>query len=185
MVAKPVPDLDGVVDVSVFFDEVLALRSDGEIVRFRSDEGGRPTHVATVPSATKVVLANDFACVSTRGGEVLCWGGNWMGALGNGGLGPSSEPSPVANLSDAVEIAGWDAHVCARRADGSVACWGSNQFGQIGVPSSGLADARRLPVTIPELRATALAGSTCVVTPARRLACWDGEHTPRVMEVCR
>jgi alpha-tubulin suppressor-like RCC1 family protein len=185
-VVKILPGLDDAVDVSVFFHDVLVLRRDGEIVRFRSDfMESPPRHEASVPDAVKVVLAQSFACVNTRRGEVLCWGENWMGALGNGGLAASTEPSPVATLSAVAEIAGSDAHMCARRVDASVACWGSNQFGQIGVRSTGLGDARRLPVTLPELRATSLAGSTCVVTPARQLSCWNSEQTPHVMHVCR
>jgi hypothetical protein len=187
MVAKTVPGLADAVDVSVFYDHALALRSDGAIVRFSTelDDEPRPVSVATVPNAVKVVLGDNFACVNTRGGEVRCWGNNWMGRLGNGGSEEGDQPSPVANLSGVVEIAAGQDHVCARREDGSIACWGSNQFGQIGVPSTGLGDARRVPVTIPELHAAALAGSQCVLTPAGQLACWRQEQTPRVILVCR
>jgi alpha-tubulin suppressor-like RCC1 family protein len=81
-----------------------------------------------------------FACALRRSGQVVCWGSNEIGVLGNGTNDWSAEPVAVSGLSDAVELAhgGTDAHSCARKQSGAVVCWGGyNIYGQLGNGQTG------------------------------------------------
>jgi alpha-tubulin suppressor-like RCC1 family protein len=73
-------------------------------------------------------------------GQVMCWGDNSAGQVGNGSSdpGPVFIPTPVSGLSTAsddipVQIASGDAHSCALTGLGNIYCWGSNSNGQLGV----------------------------------------------------
>jgi len=72
--------------------------------------------------------------VRAGGGEVLAWGENGRGQLGNGTTTPS--PSPVRAIlepgSPVVEIAGGSMHTLARLANGQVYAWGADNAGQLG-----------------------------------------------------
>ncbi|HTY96213.1 MAG TPA: hypothetical protein VMB91_04180, partial [Solirubrobacteraceae bacterium] len=72
--------------------------------------------------------------VRAGGEEVMSWGENGRGQLGDGNTSPS--PSPVrADLepgSPVVEIAGGTAHVLARLQNGQVYAWGADGAGQLG-----------------------------------------------------
>ena len=72
--------------------------------------------------------------VRAGGEEVLSWGENGRGQLGNGTTTPS--PFPVrADLepgSPVMEIAGGTAHVLARLQNGQVYAWGADGAGQLG-----------------------------------------------------
>jgi alpha-tubulin suppressor-like RCC1 family protein len=72
--------------------------------------------------------------VRAGGEEVLDWGENAGGQLGNGTTTPS--PSPVRALmepgSPVVEIAGGSMHTLARLASGQVYAWGADGAGQLG-----------------------------------------------------
>jgi hypothetical protein len=186
MKPAPVPNLDDVVDIAANLDSVIALRRGGDVVSF--EMSAPPTEsrvIKKIPEATQVVIGDHAMCALTRAGEVECWGDNWMGVLGNGGLEPQSTPSPVQGLSGVVQIAAGRSHVCARHADGFVSCWGSNQYGQIGVGSTGLSDARRRPVRIPDLRVESLRGGSCALTASHALMCWGwGDDGIDRMRVC-
>ncbi len=72
--------------------------------------------------------------VRSGGEEVLAWGENLRGQLGNASTAPS--PSPVRASfepgSPVVEIAGGSGHVLARLANGQVYAWGADNAGQLG-----------------------------------------------------
>lgn len=94
-----------------------------------------PALVVSLTDAVEIVVGATHACARRRSGEVLCWGSNALGALGDGS--PTSfareTPGVVPGLPPAVELAAGVDHVCARTLDGRVYCWGGNTFGQVGV----------------------------------------------------
>lgn len=111
--------------------------------------------------------------------EVLCWGLNAYGELGDGTQISRSVPTVVPGLTDATALtAGWR-HSCALRSNGSALCWGDN-VGD-GFAGGQLGDGTRTsrlsptPVLAPGLQFTALeAGGnhTCGLTTAKRVKCW-------------
>lgn len=67
------------------------------------------------------------------GGQVLCWGSNDHGQLGDGTLTDRPAAAPVASgIGNFVRLGARVNTVCAISADGVMACWGENRRGQIG-----------------------------------------------------
>lgn len=78
-------------------------------------------------------------CALLQGGEVMCWGSNYYGQLGNAGVPTgagqrSLEPVLVASVAGATAIAVGELNGCAVLAGGEVKCWGDNSAGQLSVP---------------------------------------------------
>ena len=91
---------------------------------------------------TQVTAGADFTCALRSNGNVVCWGNNALGQLGDGTGRPQARPSLVRNLGNATWLAG--SHigliqmpyqacpaVCAMHG-AAVVCWGCNTLGQIG-----------------------------------------------------
>jgi alpha-tubulin suppressor-like RCC1 family protein len=87
----------------------------------------------------------DQTCVRRTDGQVLCWGDNTSGNLGNGSSVTSSAVPVFAAVDDAITIASGEETTCAIRADRTLVCWGGGQFGNIG---DGATVDRPLPVPI-------------------------------------
>lgn len=91
--------------------------------------------------------AEAYACALQRSGEVVCWGGNRRGELGDGTTRDRFSPAPVSGLHDAVEITSVIiGYTCALRRSGEVVCWG-NRFGAAALKperQAGLPPVRRL-----------------------------------------
>jgi hypothetical protein len=101
-------------------------------------DGGVDTADAGVDSGppgagyvVEVAAGHRHTCARREAGEVLCWGDNEWGQLGDGTRERRLVPTPVLGLSDVVgsggvsAIAAGYAHTCAIRNDRSVVCWGS------------------------------------------------------------
>ncbi|WKU07125.1 RCC1 domain-containing protein [Micromonospora sp. HUAS LYJ1] len=71
---------------------------------------------------------------ATTDGDVLAWGSNAYGQLGDGTQTNRTAPVPVTlpGSPDAVEVAGGQYHSLALTKDGRVFAWGRNNRGQIG-----------------------------------------------------
>lgn len=108
------------------------------------DDARRDTTSADADDATDVDASSGVSVVSLAAGglhtcalldsgEVMCWGDNNGGALGNGDNNAGLEETPVyvSNIVDAIDIDSGHLHACAIRGDQTVWCWGSNGSGQI------------------------------------------------------
>jgi alpha-tubulin suppressor-like RCC1 family protein len=75
----------------------------------------------------------NHACGITDKGEVLCWGWNYYGQLGDGTKASRPRPAAVFGLMEGTAAVGigW-AHTCAVSESGGVKCWGLNDTGQLG-----------------------------------------------------
>ena len=112
---------------------------------------------ATPIEASSVATGRGHSCAILSSGQVVCWGNNFYGELGNGTNTPSKSPVAVSGLSDAESIsANGEYTTCAVRIGGQVLCWGKNTGGQIGdgskadrsvpTPVTGLTDAKSISV---------------------------------------
>jgi alpha-tubulin suppressor-like RCC1 family protein len=133
--------------------------------------------VATQGAAVQPQLCGgeDHTCLLKASGQVLCWGVNLDGQLGDGTNTNRTQPALVANLSDAVEVTCGDFHTCARRQSGEVSCWGRNQKGQLG---NGTKTVSNRPVAVAGLSDAAEVSAGQDFTCARRstggVTCWGG-----------
>lgn len=86
---------------------------------------------------SQVVTGNYHSCALRETGEVLCWGLDQDGQLGDGNF-LDAEPYGVATavavpgVDDAIALAAGSGHTCALRPSGEVLCWGSGYYGQLG-----------------------------------------------------
>ena len=84
----------------------------------------------------------------TAGGEVLAWGSNQYGQLGNGTRADRTAAVLVSGLSEVKALAAGAGHSLALRVDGSVWAWGGNGVGALG---DGTKTDRHLPVQVKGL----------------------------------
>jgi alpha-tubulin suppressor-like RCC1 family protein len=96
-----------------------------------------PTPIAGLKSCTQIATGDAFACALCAG-DILCWGDNRRGAMGNGRISamPVSIPEKLAVTLDAgdgwAQLAAGSGFACARTTAGQVYCWGSNIHGALG-----------------------------------------------------
>ncbi len=110
-----------------------------------------PPAAAPVNPVVEVASQSFHTCARRQVGDVLCWGKNTYGQLGDGRREDSERLVKVAGLEDAAELAVGRDFSCARRRAGTVICWGNNEDGQLG-------DGRGLKPGALSLRPTNVAG---------------------------
>ncbi|MBL8954612.1 MAG: DUF4215 domain-containing protein, partial [Myxococcaceae bacterium] len=123
--------------------------------------------------ATSIQTASTCALMMT--GEVLCWGGNSRGMLGDGTTTGrvTASPAAVGAIPVTAITAGQDFY-CTLHDDGSVRCWGDNTSGQLAQAAS------TTPVSTPVLvaglpAATQLVAGedhVCALTMGGTVYCW-------------
>jgi len=147
------------------------------------DEDGGP--LPRVTDVVGIAVGFDNSCALRESGEVLCWGSNAGGQIGNreeAGIGIVEVPVPtpvlVPGVDGPAQLALGGAHMCARQPAGTVLCWGANGAGQLGngfmfppYPVPGTPEAG--PALITDAAELAAGGGyTCAVIPDGTAVCW-------------
>lgn len=121
-----------------------ALRASGRVVCWGGNPDGRlgngktareqptPVEVKGLRDAVAVTAGGEHTCALRRTGQVVCWGKNHAGQLGDGSTKNRKAPVHVAGLDEATAVSAGGAHTCALRPAGDVVCWGSNIDGRLG-----------------------------------------------------
>jgi alpha-tubulin suppressor-like RCC1 family protein len=99
-----------------------------------------------------VAAGRDHSLAILRNGQMLSWGRNVVGELGDGSLTQRNAPVTVTGISTAVHCAGGHGHSLAVLQDGSVWAWGTNDRGALGLDLTGGAAGTIIPFMIPGLR---------------------------------
>jgi alpha-tubulin suppressor-like RCC1 family protein len=191
-----VPGLEKVTVVTTGLSHTCAVTNAGlycwgsnSLGQLGSDSGDptvpvtQPVPVPIVSDAIAVAAGAQHTCAVRGSGEVLCWGQNSTGQLGEGSMSSLPAPEPVTGLVSGKLVAAGATFSCAETADGAVFCWGDNHYGQLGM-GNGVVEPR--PVTVP-INAGALSaggGHTCAVTQASTTAgaaapafvCWGSDQ---------
>lgn len=161
-----------------------------------TDASASPVIVAAVGAASLAYAGLAHSCAATRAGDVLCWGDNQHGQLGDGTRTSRVDPRPVEGLPLAATIGAGFRHTCAFEPSSSIVrCWGANDRGQLGRPI-GAPGAERSPSTIAMPSAVvsgaAQADHACAVDIGGDVYCWgsntsgqlgDGTSTDRFAPV--
>jgi alpha-tubulin suppressor-like RCC1 family protein len=141
-----------------------------------------PAAVALVPDPVAVDAGAQHTCAVRASGQILCWGQNSAGQLGEGSMSSLAEPVPVTGLGDGVRVATGATYSCALDAEGSVLCWGDDHYGQLGA-GTGVFEPRPVAVGgVAPTHLTAAGGAHgCAATMANpstseTLVCWGGDQ---------
>jgi alpha-tubulin suppressor-like RCC1 family protein len=166
-----VGELGEVVSISAGDHDALALLANGHVVAWGSGKEGElgdgnykesdvPVEVSGVGGVGKLegVLAvsagEDFNLALRANGEVVSWGRNEHGELGDPGIAESDVPVHVANLGGTGSLSGVTAisagseYALATTSSGTVDGWGRNYFGELGNEGD---EEVNTPIAIPGL----------------------------------
>lgn len=125
------------------------------------------------PDTVEVRLGAVHSCARRGGGEVLCWGLNFYGRIGDGTRVDRPQPTAVKGLTDATGLTLGLLHSCAVRRGGDVVCWGSGFGGRLG---DGAEEERATIVAVQGLHdATAVVAGedhTCARSRSGAVVCW-------------
>jgi alpha-tubulin suppressor-like RCC1 family protein len=106
----------------------------------------QPTLVPIVSDPIAIAAGAQHSCAVRQSGQVLCWGQNSTGQLGEGSMSSLAEPVPVTGLDTGKLVAAGATFSCAETADGAVFCWGDNHYGQLGTGTDVL---EPRPIVVP------------------------------------
>jgi len=132
-------------------------------------------------------------CGTTASGVAYCWGGNYLGQLGDGTTTDRLVPTAIAGGLTFAAVSAGAFHTCGVTTSGAAYCWGNNQHGQLG---DGSTTDRLVPTAIAGglTFAAVSAGAihTCGVTTSGAAYCWgandsgqlgDGTTTDRLVPI--
>jgi len=98
-----------------------------------------PAALGASKGIDEVTTGGAHTCsLDTDGGEVICWGDNTHGQLGNGTIGADTVTHADASNAAAgiAQVSAGRAHTCALTAgpaaEVDILCWGANDHGQVG-----------------------------------------------------
>lgn len=136
-----------------------------------ADAEGVPTdlrRVSGLSDAVAISAASTHTCAVRATGQLMCWGDNTHGQLGDGTTEPRSVPVPVAGIDRAVSVSTDYNRTCAVQAGGRVWCWGELRPAMGGevhypVPVAGIHDAVRVSVGYE---------MACAVRARGGVVCW-------------
>ncbi|MEM6955871.1 MAG: hypothetical protein AAF411_01620 [Myxococcota bacterium] len=187
------PDLMGVRAISVGNTHGCALFEPGSEVRcwgrdvegqlLREGDSALPEPIqidGTPLTGTSVSVGRNFTCaVSNRlseSGQVLCWGLNSSGQLGNTPDGDGVARPELSALANATEVRSGNAHTCAI-SDGRVYCWGQNRSRSNGHADMTPAVAMLEPEPGEFATSVALSvNTTCAGTSGGAVYCWGSNE---------
>lgn len=132
-----------------------------------------PVDVVGLPTGVAQISAGLFhTCALTVGGEVMCWGNNLNGQLGDGTTTMRATPVLMSGAGlRATGVAAGGYHSCATFGD-VTRCWGANGHGQVGDHTT---TERHQPAAVdvwPVRRLSAGLYHTCAATYAGDAKCW-------------
>jgi alpha-tubulin suppressor-like RCC1 family protein len=159
-----VAGLTNVVAVAAGYEHSLALLDNGTVDAWGLDNEGQLGNGAPlVNQALKVqtqisggviaIAANgNYSLALTSGGQIISWGSDDYGQLGNGGTNTDNPSTGTVTgaQNNNVAIAAGPLHALALQADGTVLTWGDNAAGQLGIGAA--APQQTAPVQITSLQ---------------------------------
>lgn len=143
--------------VAVGTEYTVAVGANGDFYAWGRNDAGQlgidpatsqmelsPQLVAAIPALERAYPSHRHTCGRTQGArEMVCWGNNDFGQLGDGTTTSRHASAVVNGLNEIVVGYPGERHTCAAETLGAVLCFGANDFGQLGQPAT------PTPVSIP------------------------------------
>ena len=157
---RQVKNLTDVISVSAGLHHTVALKSDGTIWTWGSNNSGQlgngpsignkyaPEQISGLSSVVSVSAKQNFTIAAKSDGTVWAWGDNSYGQLGDGTTTDSSVPVPVNGLNGVGSVAAGYFNTVALKVDGTVWDWRDNTYGQLG---NGTVTSSTVPVQVSGL----------------------------------
>lgn len=183
-----VTGLSGAIDVQVGETHGCALLASGFVWCWGTGSAGQlghglrpleqptPVQVMGISDAVQIAVGALHSCAVRRTGEVMCWGDDSTGQLGDGTTTIRPIPVQTTALTTAVAIAAGYSHSCALLVSGEVYCFGFAGSGALG--DGQLEIDRPLPQLVMglddaiQIDASATGENTCVLRRTGEIACW-------------
>ncbi|MBA2662385.1 MAG: hypothetical protein H0U74_08840 [Bradymonadaceae bacterium] len=188
---------DPVVNVGVGHRHSCAVRGEGSVVCWGSNDSmqlasnsltttAAPVLVAGLPAADSVGGGVTHSCALTKDQRVFCWGTGGFSELGQFSTGETVSHTPLqvlfsddevpdeANSRLIVQLGVGSHYNCALDVDGKIWCWGRNQGGTLGINNATTMSARPLRVDLAE-KATSIAVAVrhvCAIMESTNVLCW-------------
>jgi len=125
---------------------------------------------------TTISAGDEHTCGITMDGAAYCWGGNYVGQLGDGTTEDRLIPTAVSGGHTFMAVDAGSGHTCALASDGTAYCWGDNRRGELG---DGTTTARHVPALVAgDARFTSVSAgmvASCGITRDARVYCWGHE----------
>ena len=127
-----------------------------------------------VTGGTLIVSGLGHSCMTYNNGQVICWGLNASGQLGDGSTVNKSEPVYAKDLNGVLNLTAGSKHTCALTISGEVWCWGENSSGQLGNGSTTNSNVPVKVAGLPDKVLSITAGDefTCVQLMNQEVWCW-------------
>jgi len=134
--------------------------------------GGSPRE-----TIAELTMGRSHGCLSTNGPDVMCWGANESGQIGDGTFTNSNLPVVVEGLKSASALSAGLSSSCAL-SEGKTFCWGSNLHSALGVSGILLS---RFPVEVANVTSAEAIDSgdyhSCSIMEDRTVKCWGLNQT--------
>ena len=203
--------------ISVGYNHSCVVKSDGKVSCWGDNSLGQlgnnstshsdyPVDVrdgtgnsdTTLQNIVQVSAGDRYTCAVNSEGNVLCWGGGWLGRLGNNlyrdhkiQLYPRAVNGINNNgtLSGMVQVHTGRYHTCALGENGQVSCWGLNTSYQLGrryvnYNESYYPKFVRTSQNGPPLKGIVqvVVGTrhTCALTSGKKVLCWGKSNDGRL-----
>jgi parallel beta-helix repeat protein len=148
-----------VIDIAVGVAHSLALKQDGSVWAWGSNEYGQrgdsntpdkstPVQVKDLINVIDISAGGDHSLALKHDGYVWAWGSNEYGQLGDSSTPNKSTPVQVRDLNYVINIAAGTFHSLALKRNGTVWAWGYNEYGQVGDSST---SDKMVPVHVKDL----------------------------------
>ncbi|MEZ4294147.1 MAG: hypothetical protein R3B70_04155 [Polyangiaceae bacterium] len=199
--SRPVdlPELTDVIGIASSDSHSCALHKSGEITCWGDPElngsgvdtsemeweernklAEKPVKLKEITDAVQISASDTHTCAVRKSGQIMCWGSNWSGELGDGTEERRPGPVAVQLVEDATAVTAGHHHTCARRSSGKVLCWGEGRAGQLG---SGTPGARGM-VEVKDLGTAAAVAAgddvSCAMLADGSAQCWGAAARGRL-----